>query len=181
MLAIPILSLLSGLETAKLVWKMAVKWDWCVILPGNCNIIIEALNEMCFLYMTCFMAWVLLRSVVSISYFHALFVHFLIGKFWKVKTLSLQELHAQSIIAKLSTEQCNMKLGPEIWLSLASISVCEYMFKIVLLCFIRNCFVCRSSMWTDKTKRLWTKALGWCVNQIPLVSSKFCHNVMLLR
>lgn len=44
-----------------------------MILPDSCNIIIKMLTEMCFLFMTCFMAERLLHSVVSTGYCHALF------------------------------------------------------------------------------------------------------------
>lgn len=47
-----------------------------MILPDSCNIIIKMFTEMCFLFMTHFMAQRLLHSVVSTGYCHALFSAF---------------------------------------------------------------------------------------------------------
>lgn len=87
MLVTPTLSLLSRVETVKLIWRMAVKGAWCVTFLGNCNIV-KMLPEMCFLFMTWFMA----QGLFSCWYWffsHWCSVCFLIAKWLHKWTLQV--------------------------------------------------------------------------------------------
>lgn len=88
-------------------------------------------------------------SVVITGYFHALcLVHFLIARlhFLKVKTLKVKNKIHREELASYVYGQYNTNPRTEIWLELAGLSFCEYIFRITLPCFCMNGFICKGGM-----------------------------------